>query len=207
MNVVPSDAWLAGKATVDDERQRVGLRPLGADQGGDQRRIPSVFDSPFPPTDLAPRRWLCLGCCGHVRAVNGDAPACDCERPRFAAFEDGLTGDGEDRVIVLVAAHGGALIPQLFPRLSDVPEYLWGKSGLAVWWPPASKTRELQLGVMSRAGDNEPTFTLRARDPLAADIVDAWADQAEQAGVPAKKVAEARAVAALMRAYPDPGGD
>ncbi len=45
---------------------------------------------------------------------------------------------------------------------------------------------------------NEPVFVLRARDPIAADIVRAWAWRAQCLHVNADKVEEARRVATKM---------
>jgi hypothetical protein len=50
-------------------------------------------------------------------------------------------------------------------------------------------------------GDAEPTFTLRARDSLAADTVRLWARTAEVRGAPAAKVKAAMAKAAEMEAW------
>jgi hypothetical protein len=48
---------------------------------------------------------------------------------------------------------------------------------------------------------DEPFFTLRAQDALAADIVLEWADRAEANSAPAKKVEAARDCAQRMRAW------
>lgn len=53
------------------------------------------------------------------------------------------------------------------------------------------------------AEEGEPVFVLRAKDILAADVVEHWADMATIAGVNREKVEGARAIAAEMRAYPD----
>lgn len=54
---------------------------------------------------------------------------------------------------------------------------------------------------LQKTADDEPIFVLRARDSLAPEIVEAWADAAEKAGTPAKKVEEARMQALMMRAW------
>lgn len=52
-----------------------------------------------------------------------------------------------------------------------------------------------------KAADDEPIFTLRAKDALAPQIVEAWADAAERNGSPAEKVSDARALAVAMRSW------
>jgi len=56
---------------------------------------------------------------------------------------------------------------------------------------------------LAKAHPDEPIFVLLARDVLAADIVREWATRAERAGARAEKIAEARALADSMEAYPD----
>lgn len=63
-------------------------------------------------------------------------------------------------------------------------------------------------GCLGKAADDEPVFVLRGQDVLAADLVDSWADKAEQCGCNRAKVADARKLAAAMRGwsprkYPD----
>lgn len=48
----------------------------------------------------------------------------------------------------------------------------------------------------------EPYFVLRAQDMLAAELIEAWAIEAELNGCPARKVADARAIAETMRRWP-----
>ncbi len=50
---------------------------------------------------------------------------------------------------------------------------------------------------------NEPVFILRARDPIAADIVRYWAWRAQCLHVNYDKVAEAREIATRMEIWPD----
>ena len=45
---------------------------------------------------------------------------------------------------------------------------------------------------------DEPLFVLRAQDMYADEFVLAWADRCERAGTPAKKIEEARLLAAQM---------
>lgn len=52
-----------------------------------------------------------------------------------------------------------------------------------------------------KAADDEPIFTLRAQDVLAPRTVRHWAELAHARGVPASKVAEARALADQMSAW------
>ena len=59
----------------------------------------------------------------------------------------------------------------------------------------AGKKRELEQD------DTEPTFTLRARDNLAADTVRLWARTAQVRGVPAAKVKAAMAKADEMEKW------
>lgn len=56
---------------------------------------------------------------------------------------------------------------------------------------------------LSKARHDEPIFILLARDLLSAELVREWATRAELNGARAEKVAEARALAAQMEAYPD----
>lgn len=57
-------------------------------------------------------------------------------------------------------------------------------------------------GCLGKAADDEPVFILRGQDVLAPDLVDYWADDAEANGCGPEKVAEARELAAKMRAWP-----
>jgi hypothetical protein len=52
-----------------------------------------------------------------------------------------------------------------------------------------------------KAGMDEPIFVLRATDRLAPGMVEAWADEAEEQGVPEVKVSEARHLALRMREW------
>ena len=53
-----------------------------------------------------------------------------------------------------------------------------------------------------KAGDDEPIFTLRAKDPLAADLVADWATRSENGGHhEPEKIAEAVACAKSMREW------
>lgn len=63
----------------------------------------------------------------------------------------------------------------------------------------ATKHNSVTLG---KAQDDEPIFVLRAQDRLAPALVRRWADEAERAGCPAGKVAEARTVADAMERWP-----
>ena len=64
-----------------------------------------------------------------------------------------------------------------------------------------------QFDCYAAAADNEPLFVLRANDPLAPDIVDAWADRYSLANADSPsekvlaKVREARACARDMRRW------
>ena len=58
------------------------------------------------------------------------------------------------------------------------------------------------LSCFNKAADNEPLFVLRAQDQLAPDLVDRWASILRAEGGNEAKVAEARALAAAMRAWP-----
>lgn len=58
-------------------------------------------------------------------------------------------------------------------------------------------------GCLGRAANGEPVFVLRAQDRLAAALVDDWANEAVLSKCPADKVAEARAIAAQMRTWPN----
>mgnify|MGYP001593998333 CR=1 FL=1 len=55
--------------------------------------------------------------------------------------------------------------------------------------------------TLQNVKDDEPIFVLRAQDFLAPDLVEFWAQRAEIHGSPHGKIAEARAVAAEMRAW------
>lgn len=53
----------------------------------------------------------------------------------------------------------------------------------------------------AKAGDDEPIFTLRAKDPIAAGIVRQWASWARSRGVDPVKVEEAFACAIAMERW------
>lgn len=53
------------------------------------------------------------------------------------------------------------------------------------------------------AADDEPIFTLRAQDVLAARTIRAWCGLALDAGVNLEKIAEAERCADAMDAWPD----
>jgi len=57
-------------------------------------------------------------------------------------------------------------------------------------------------GCLGRAADDEPVFVLRAQDMLSPEIIDEWAERAEQACCLAAKVAEARELANQMVHWP-----
>ena len=50
----------------------------------------------------------------------------------------------------------------------------------------------------AKAADDEPIFVLRANDPLAAQLVEVWADLAEYSGVELAKCQEAKVCAQEM---------
>lgn len=54
---------------------------------------------------------------------------------------------------------------------------------------------------LNRTADDEPIFVLCARDVLAPNAVDTWADFAEGQGVRSEKIAEARQLAERMREW------
>jgi hypothetical protein len=71
----------------------------------------------------------------------------------------------------------------------------------------ATKREELEMaaqgkGCLGKAAEDEPVFILRAQDKLAAMLVRVWATSAHRCGCPDEKVAEARALAAHMDAWP-----
>ena len=57
-------------------------------------------------------------------------------------------------------------------------------------------------GCLGKAADDEPVFILRGQDMLAPDLVELWAEMAEGHRCDPAKVAEARELAAKMRAWP-----
>jgi hypothetical protein len=61
--------------------------------------------------------------------------------------------------------------------------------------------RELLKEKAEKLGEFEPHFLLRAQDALAPEIVEEWANRAEQYGCPKDKVAGARRVAGEMRKF------
>lgn len=54
---------------------------------------------------------------------------------------------------------------------------------------------------LNQSQDDEMLFVLCARDPMAPDLVERWASQAERHGTAGAKIAEARACAEAMRAW------
>ena len=58
-------------------------------------------------------------------------------------------------------------------------------------------------GCLGKAADDEPVFVLRAQDKLAPGLIELWAEGAEGHRCAPEKVAEARALAARMRAWPN----
>ena len=54
---------------------------------------------------------------------------------------------------------------------------------------------------LNRAGDDEPVFVLRAKDPLAAKLVEEWAARAVLAGLHDDRAREAYRYAQAMRAW------
>lgn len=66
----------------------------------------------------------------------------------------------------------------------------------------AIKSAELVSGCFAKAADDEPLFVLRAQDKCAPQHVRDWADHAELRGCSPEKVAEARALADQMEAWP-----
>jgi hypothetical protein len=63
-------------------------------------------------------------------------------------------------------------------------------------------TRQQREAYLAKIPDDEPIFTLRAQDCLAAEAVERWAIRARAAGVDHDKVQEAFAIAEEMLAYP-----
>ena len=69
----------------------------------------------------------------------------------------------------------------------------------------AKEVREATVrgeGALGKADDEEPVFVLRARDLLAADLVEKWAVDANLVNVPWDKVREAKIIAQTMREWP-----
>ena len=58
-------------------------------------------------------------------------------------------------------------------------------------------------GPLGKAADDEPVFVLRGQDKIAWIMVDLWSALAEADGCSPAKVAEARALSAAMRAWPN----
>lgn len=55
---------------------------------------------------------------------------------------------------------------------------------------------------LNKAGDDEPIFVLRAKDPLAAEVVRFWADKATTSGQhESSKIMEAQGLAAQMETW------
>jgi hypothetical protein len=59
-------------------------------------------------------------------------------------------------------------------------------------------SRLLRNSCLDKAGEGELTFTLRAKDMLAPEIVREWAFRAQRAGTPIEKVKDARRIADEM---------
>ena len=58
------------------------------------------------------------------------------------------------------------------------------------------------MSCINKAGDDEPVFVLRANDPLAATVVDFWANQAEGGNLhEVWKINTARELAQEMRRW------
>jgi len=57
------------------------------------------------------------------------------------------------------------------------------------------------LGCLGKSDDDEPVFTLVARDQCAAEAVRDWAERAYKAGAPQKKVEEALLIANAMETW------
>lgn len=57
--------------------------------------------------------------------------------------------------------------------------------------------------ALGKAADDEPVFILRAQDMHAPELVEAWANLAEGTRCSPEKVAEARALARMMRDWPN----
>lgn len=56
---------------------------------------------------------------------------------------------------------------------------------------------------LEKVHPNEPIFVLRAQDLLAPDIVEQWANMAQQLGCPRDKCEGARRTANEMRSWPN----
>jgi hypothetical protein len=69
-------------------------------------------------------------------------------------------------------------------------------------YAPALPQSKLNNRVLDNVGPNEPIFVLRAQDEIAPIVIRAWAAIAENRGTPAAKVADARAIADVMEAWP-----
>ena len=67
--------------------------------------------------------------------------------------------------------------------------------------PPLPQSK-LHNASLENIGPNEPIFVLRGQDVLAPHVIEYWADLAHNAGAPAEKIAEARAIAMVMAAWP-----
>lgn len=65
----------------------------------------------------------------------------------------------------------------------------------------AIKSYELKFGTFSKAADDEPLFVLRAQDKFAPVIIALWAAVAEECGVSAEKVLDAKLCARSMREW------
>lgn len=68
-----------------------------------------------------------------------------------------------------------------------------------VEYPPNTKYNN---HCLDHAGDDEPLFVLRAQDNLAPTVIRSWAQLAESQKANPEKIAEARALADLMEAWP-----
>lgn len=56
--------------------------------------------------------------------------------------------------------------------------------------------------INDKVPHDEPVFILRAKDILAADLVDTWAARAKRRGTPQAKIDEALKIAEAMAAWP-----
>lgn len=63
-------------------------------------------------------------------------------------------------------------------------------------------TKAEVMAMLAKIPNNEPLFLMRGQDRLAPNLVDYWGGAAAARGAPAAKVAEARACAVAMRAWP-----
>lgn len=87
--------------------------------------------------------------------------------------------------------------PAIAPHDNGIPNV----TGDARPVPPLPQSK-LHNACLGNIGPNEPIFVLRAQDLLAPHVIEYWADLAHNAGAPAAKIAEARAIALVMSAWP-----